>query len=437
MPRQIVYFSIHFDSGAPLPASSPSLVSLFTGAGGLDIGLEQAGFCTVAAVECDDDCVQTLHANQKAMHPLSGDECLLSQAKIVAKGIESAGRDDLVPPHAKRDWVPDLLAGGPPCQPFSSSGKMLSVDDPRGRLFEHFVRLAGELKPRLILFENVRGLVTARGPNGEPGEVVLMIKEAFESLGYATSFRLLNAADYGCPQRRVRLFMLASRVGAPPEFPEATHGLNAGKTLFGSKLPWVTLGQFLQEHPPIQEEELVRPSPVLAGQLADLPEGRGLKSAGARETTRPGGHWGYRQGTFIADRTLPARTVTASASQDWLRLPDGSLRRLAMRECASLQGFPHEWVFQGSIASRFRQIGNAVPAIFGRVLGISCREALRRKCQSPGLSVPLPPDFEQAVAYTRKEHKRNGASRRRVLELQRKGSTDLRGLKGLGVTGGD
>jgi DNA (cytosine-5)-methyltransferase 1 len=413
----------------------PTLVSLFTGAGGLDIGLEQAGFHTVAAVECDRDCAETLQENKNLMHPVKGNRHLLDKAKLIARSIETVCREDLLPANANRGWAPDLLAGGPPCQPFSSSGKMLSVNDPRGRLFEHFVRLAGELKPRMILFENVRGLVTARGPRAEPGEVVLMIKEAFENLGYATSFQLLNAADYGCPQRRVRLFMLASRVGNPPDFPERTHEAEVEQSLFGSKLPWVTLGRFLEQHPPVAEEEVVRPTPALAEQLASIPEGSGLRSAGAREATRPGGHWGYRQGTFVADRNLPARTVTASAAQDWIRLTDGSLRRLALRECASLQGFPYGWIFRGSIASRFRQIGNAVPVVFGQVIGESLIQALSKKSRTKGRSIPLPREFEQAVAYTAKEHKRNGPSRRRVLELQQDGRADKRDLKGCGLAG--
>lgn len=411
--------------------SKPTLVSLFTGAGGLDIGLEHAGFRTVAAVECEPDCVETLKLNQSLRHPVA-DDSILSKARILPRPIEEVAKDDLRPSDAQADWVPDLLAGGPPCQPFSSSGKMLSVGDPRGRLFEHFVRLADALKPRLILFENVRGLVTARGPKGEPGEVINMVKEAFENLGYATSFQLLNAADYGCPQRRVRLFMMATRCTQLPEFPAATHAEVPENTLFDTRLPWVTLGEFLRKQPQPTSDEVVSPTVTLARELADLPAGTGLKSAGAREATRPGGHWGYRQGTFIADQTLPARTVTASASQDWIRLRDGSLRRLTLRECAGLQGFPQGWQFVGSIASRFRQVGNAVPVAFGVVLGQALREALCVRRRSKVKSASLPSGFELAITYTRKEHRRNGASRKRVISLQQQGDVDIATLKGTG-----
>jgi DNA (cytosine-5)-methyltransferase 1 len=312
---------------------------------------------------------------------------------------------------------------------------MLSVNDPRGRLFEHFVRLAEGLKPKLILFENVRGLVTSRGPKGEPGEVLSMVKEAFERIGYATTFALLNAADYGCPQRRVRCFMMATRCTTLPELPEPTHSEYPEGGLFGIKLPWVTLGELLATQPPPPPEEIVRPSPSLEAQLKNVPSGSGLKSAGAREATRPGGHWGYRQGTFIADLQQPARTITASASQDWIRLPDDSLRRLTLRECAGLQGFPVEWQLAGPIASKFRQVGNAVPTIFGRILGQALIEALECGLRTRPHSATFPQDFQLAITYTRREQARNGESRRSAREKVSQPGIDLQLVKGLGSAG--
>jgi DNA (cytosine-5)-methyltransferase 1 len=412
--------------------AKPTFVSLFSGAGGLDIGLELAGFRGVTAVECDPDCVRTLEQNQREHHRIPGGGCHLSGTRILARSVEDLTGSDLCPPGVKSPWVPDLMAGGPPCQPFSSSGRMLSLDDPRGRLFEHFVRLAGEVKPRLILFENVRGLVTARGPQGEPGEVLHRVKEAFEKLGYATTFQLLNAADYGVPQRRVRCFMMATRDTDLPVFPAPTHAEVAEQTLFATRLPWVTLGDFLRDQPKPGPNEIVRPSEALARELAALQPGTGLKSPGARETTRPGGHWGYRQGTFIADPNLPARTVTASTSQDWIRLPDGSLRRLTLRECAGLQGFPRDWTFSGSSASRFRQVGNAVPVQFGVILGQALLDALRTEPLGRVKSAPLPEEFHAAINYTRKELRRNGESRKRVIALQQAGHADRTALKGTG-----
>lgn len=201
-------------------ASYPSVVSLFSGAGGLDIGLEKAGFATVFANDFDPDCIETLKANRRREIPIDegGDRFFLREATISQSRVEALSRADIVPPRQGRQWRPDILAGGPPCQPFSSSGKQLALRDPRGNLFEDFVRLADELRPRLILFENVRGIVTARGPRGRPGEVVARVRAAFEAIGYATTFSLLNAADFGTPQRRVRLFMMATDSAPLPKF---------------------------------------------------------------------------------------------------------------------------------------------------------------------------------------------------------------------------
>lgn len=402
----------------------PTVVSLFTGAGGLDIGLEQAGFEVLSAVEWDDDCVATLRCNQAA-----GRTAISS---IVHANVEDVSRRDLIGGRRPRGFAPDLLVGGPPCQPFSSAGKGGSINDPRGVLFREFVRIASELKPRLILFENVRGLVTARGMNNQPGEVLNQVRQSFEDIGYGTTFALLNAADFGVPQRRVRLFMMATRCTALPQFPEPTHAENPEKNLFGGGDRWVSLGDFLRSTPPPPESDFVRPSATLTRALAAVPDGSGLRSAGAREATRPGGHWGYRQGTFIADRSLPARTVTGSASQDWIRLPDGSLRRLSFSECAGLQGFPPEWEFVGSLASRFQQVGNAVPIMFGKVLGDALKEALARPSRSRPESAAFPQYMRNAIDYTLREHARNGASRALVRRKLGTGGTRLASLKGTG-----
>lgn len=424
---------MHMSRRAKDKKNRPTLVSLFTGAGGLDIGLEKAGFVTVAAVDSDPDCAETLRTNQRRHSP--DGRAPLVDASVIEAPIEKVEAEHLRPRGAGDDWVPDLLAGGPPCQPFSSAGNMLALDDPRGRLFEHFVRLAKDLQPRLILFENVRGLVTAVGPSGQPGEALALVKQAFESIGYASRFALLNAADYGSPQRRVRLFMLATRCTVLPAFPRPTHS-DTPEPMFGT-LPWRTLGEFLKDTPAASDNEIERPSTKLAPLLEALLPGSGLKSPGARETTRPGGHWGYKQGTFVADPNKPARTVTASATQDWIWDPQGRLRRLTWKECAALQGFPAEWEFAGNKASRFRQIGNAVPAVFGSVLGESLLQALAMPADKVE-SAPLPDSCVSAIDYTRREHKRNGESRRAVRSatLNASDARALSRLKGLGSAEG-
>lgn len=389
----------------------PTLVSLFSGAGGLDIGLEDAGFQSLFATDADADCVQTLTINKQQEILSSSGRPHLSSAKIVLSDVADLSSKDILDSTGQEL---DLLVGGPPCQPFSSSGKQLSVLEKRGQLFLHFVRLAEEIQPRAILFENVRGLVTARGQSGEPGEALASVKASFEDIGYATSFALLNAADYGCPQRRVRLFMIAAKDFCIPSFPLPTHSRSPETGLFGSVSEWKTLGDLLSELPPPKDEEIVRPTAQLSSKLAEIGPGSGLKSPGRSEPTRPGGHWGYRQGTFIADPELPARTVTASSSQDWIRTTDGLLRRLTLRECAALQGFPVDWMFFGNKASQFRQVGNAVPVAFGQILGSLLRKALRQKRILNPTSEALPAYMKAAVAYTKRDHARNSVARIRT-----------------------
>lgn len=388
-----------------------SLVSLFTGAGGLDIGLERSGFTTAVANDVDKHACATLRENQSLRHSVPGLEghYHFAGTKIIEGDIRDLRPADFIPGNANAGWRPDILIGGPPCQSFSSAGSQKSVNDPRGRLFLEFVRFARELQPRIILFENVRGLVTARGPNGIPGEAVNMIRDSFEEIGYATSFRVLNAADYGAPQRRVRMFMFAvSSDTALPEFPEPTHS-RAG---VGVK-PWVTLGEFISARPEADESEIARPSAVLQQQLECLPNGTGLRSPGRAEPTRPGGHWGYKQGTFIAALDLPARTVTGAATQDWIRQPGVGLRRLTLREAAAMQGFPDSWKFAGSRSAQFQQVGNAVPAVFGEVLGAAMREALSKKPSHPPISAPFPHHMNSAISYAARDDARNGVARPR------------------------
>lgn len=395
------------------PTSQPTLVSLFSGAGGADVGLERAGWHTIAATDVDADCIATLTESQRASIPVPGQSgrAFLQGARLLQADVATLAARDLRPEGADARWSPDLLVGGPPCQPWSSAGLQRGLNDPRGRLFEHMIRLTAELKPRLVLFENVRGLLTAVGRSGQPGEVVRQIQKSFEDLGYGTRFATLNAADYGASQRRVRLFMIAARVGDLPGFPEPTHGRDGL-----ARKPWVSLGELLARLPDPRPEDVVRPTGTRARDLAALTPGTGLRTGGRIEANRPSGHWGYRQDSFVADPSLPSRTIRAASTPDWLRLEDGTMRRLTWRECAALQGFPPEWRFHGTVASRFRQIGNAVQADVAHAIGSVLLSALDRVdvARQPPVSAPWPAEFHRRIRYTASEHRTNGAYRVRV-----------------------
>lgn len=386
-----------------------SFVSLFSGAGGLDIGLEEAGWVCHYASDVDKDAVETLNLNKgrRLASSMALKEAFVEQADV----RQSSGADILAKGGVRRGEVM-LLAGGPPCQSWSSAGHQQGFEDPRGQLFADFVRIAGELDVRWLLFENVRGLLTARGPDGVPGTALQLIRTRLLDAGFQTAVALLNAADYGLPQRRVRLFVIGYRAGDIPPFPIATH---AKAPVEGLK-PWVSLQDCLRTIAPLGPDEIIRPSGKLAQELALVPPGSGVKSPGKAETTRPGGHWGYKQGAFVADLAIPARTITASAQQDWVKDPILGLRRLCPRECAAVQTFPSSWAFAGNRTSQYRQIGNAVPPALAELVG---KTLLNHAISQPTAVaahhlalLPLPERLAKAVRYTAKEEARNGQSRK-------------------------
>ncbi|MCI5130380.1 MAG: DNA cytosine methyltransferase [Candidatus Electrothrix sp. EH2] len=377
----------------------PNYISLFSGAGGLDIGLERAGFKAVSFCEIESVFCETLRENQQFRHEDGIDYfagATIHNVDIceVAGSALTSGEEI------------DLVVGGPPCQSFSSAGRQLSVLDNRGGLVHEFLRIINELRPKMFLFENVRGLITARDASGEPGGVICDLIEQFHEIGYSCRASLLNAADYGAYQRRVRCFLLASRQGRTPLFPKPTHQKN--ENLFSQK--WRSLGEFLSKFADRNQANYTFPTEELGRQLVNIPDGSGLKSKGKAEPTRPNGHWGYRQGTFIADQTLPARTVTGSASQDWIR-HNGVLRRLTLQEVMLLQGFPEDWRIIGTKTQKYKQVGNAVPAVFGELLGAVMRKHLADYPTEPPERIELPKSFRGYIEYTKKDHARNAGSR--------------------------
>ena len=398
-------------------AQPASVVSLFSGAGGLDVGLERAGWETAIAVDYDADCAATLRASRDAELSVPGhsDTTYLSDTTVIHADIADVNAADLRPMGCSNDWRPALVVGGPPCQPWSSAGLQQGFSDPRGQLVEHFIRLVAELRPHFVLMENVRGLVTAVGPSGRPGEALQLIQSGLEEVGYASTVTLLNAADYGAAQRRVRLFLVASSNHALPEFPEPTHRAFDEMTLLDCREPWISLGDVLASVPGPDPQDVVRPKGERARQLSALRPGTGLRTSGRVESNRPGGHWGYRQDCFVADLSLPSRTIRAASTPDWIKQADGNLRRLTWRECAALQGFPEGWQFAGTVASRFRQIGNAVQTTVAEAMGRVLLAALADgPSDEPPESPPWPAEFHRRVRYTVSEHRVNGEHRVRV-----------------------
>lgn len=379
-------------------------VSLFTGAGGLDLGFEKAGWTRSYASDIDPVAIETLRMNSKKS----------ATDSIECADIRQLGVPDLLAKAggARRGDI-DAVVGGPPCQSWSSAGHQRGLDDPRGRLFKDFIRVADGIDARWIVFENVRGLLTARGPDGKPGSALETIRKQLLEAGWQTSVSLLNAADFGVPQRRVRLFMIGFRAGDAPPFPQPTHDKLGGD----GRKKWKTLGACLRSIARPTEDEIIRPRGKMAEELVGIPPGSGVKSPGKKEATRPGGHWGYKQGAFVADLDLAARTVTASGQQDWIIDPELGLRRLSPRECAAIQTFPSKWAWSGTQSAQYRQIGNAVPPLLAKAIGKSLKDHIEDQekaqiTQSSNRLMPLAPELEKAIAYTTREEMRNGESRR-------------------------
>lgn len=382
-------------------------VSLFSGGGGLDLGLERAGLDCKFATDHDRDSISTLLINRG--HALGQGRKAFNDAVIALEDVRRLKGDHILSQIGSTRGEIPVLAGGPPCQSWSSGGKQLGYADPRGRLVEDYLRIAGEIDARWLIFENVRGLLTARGVDGRPGSALENMRSKLFERGWQTHVELLNAADYGVPQRRVRLIVIGYRSGDVPLMPVPTYGQSGGQRR------WKTLNSCLAELDPVMVDELIRPSGKMAADLVGLRPGNGAKSAGKAESTRPGGHWGYKQGAFVADKSLPARTVTASSQQDWIIDDAHGLRRLSPRECAAIQTFPPEWRFVGNRGSQYRQIGNAVPPLLAQAIGSAMMSHAHadgkpvRQWQGPA---PLAARLQSAIDYTAREERRNGHSRR-------------------------
>lgn len=215
------------------------VISLFSGAGGMDLGLAQSGFEIGVCAEIDPFCCETLRRNEP-------------QWPVIERDLQQVSSEELMSAAGVGIGEAALVVGGTPCQPFSNAGRQKAVDDPRGTLFAEFVRIIKETKPRAFVLENVPNIVGVRS-----GKAFTSILSELESTGYTVTCKVLNAVDYGTPQLRRRIFFLGSREGLEYPFPEPTHGPEPVELrLFETdakpqRLPYATAGPALQGLPPI------------------------------------------------------------------------------------------------------------------------------------------------------------------------------------------
>lgn len=292
------------------------VVSLFCGAGGLDLGFIQAGHKVIWASDIDEHAVETYRHN-------IGDDVQLADIR----DVDASSIPDC-----------DVVVGGFPCQGFSVANMGRSASDSRNQLYLELLRVIREKSPAFFVAENVKGLLSL-----EKGRVFEVILQDFSALGYVVKYRVLNAADYGVPQRRERLIIVGVRndIGFNFNFPDPTHAPRERAHLLGLK-PWVSIGEALSDIPEPEE------APHL------------LNHTYSKYKLRFNGYLGHRR----IDPTLPAPTVTARGDNKGgvvvLHHPNNH-RRMSARELASTQSFPLDFAFQCNRSIAYRLIGNAVP----------------------------------------------------------------------------
>lgn len=329
-------------------------ISTFSGAMGLDNGLEKAGFSIRLAVEMEKAMCDTIRLNKPTL-PLISDD------------IRNYTGDELLQRAGLKKGELFLLCGGPPCQAFSTAGKRRGLADERGNVFLKFISLIGEMQPKYFLIENVRGLLSAsynpqtgNSDSAEKGSALAFLLSEIEKLGYSYSFTLYDAANYGVPQHRERVIILGSREGYQIPHIPPTH--NEAGTL-GLK-PWITLreaviGLSRCTAGKIPEKRRHFYEKLTAGQnWKDLPIEL-QKCALGKSYELQGGKTGFLR-RLSWDKPAPTLVTCPTMPATELCHPD-EIRPLSIEEYARIQMFPDSWQFAGNIAAVYKQIGNAVP----------------------------------------------------------------------------
>lgn len=306
------------------------VVSLFSGCGGLDLGFVKSGFQVVWANDIFADAVATYRQNLGSHivdPPID---------QIDSKSIPSS----------------DGVIGGFPCQGFSVANTGRTIDDSRNLLYRQFVRVVKDKQPMFFLAENVKGILSLGG-----GAVFSQIIRDFGAVGFDVRHAVCNAADYGVPQRRERVFLFGVRRGMRATLsafpPRPTH--SGHRTIFPELLPWVSIGDALKDLPEPSETCGV------------------LNHTGTAYKIRLNGYLGHRR----IDADQPAPTITARGDERGgvviIHHPSNT-RRLTVREAAAVQSFPHSFGFAGSSTSSYRQIANAVPPLLAQRIAESILE---------------------------------------------------------------
>ncbi len=326
-------------------------VELFAGAGGLALGLEEAGFENLLSNDFDKDSCDTLKLNRPNWN-------------VVCDSVENLAEKDLLKMLNIKEGELDLLSGGYPCQSFSYAGKRLGLNDVRGTMFYYYAKILKQLKPKIFLAENVKGLVSHDG-----GKTLQTMINVFEEIGYRVQYRVLNAWDYGVAEKRERVVIIGIRNDIQVDY----------------------------EYPTPHDYK-----PVLRDVLKNVPKSEGATYPQSKkevfDLVPPGGCWrdlpediarSYMKGSYnlgggktgMARRISwdePSLTILCSPCMKQTdRCHPDETRPFTVRESARIQSFPDTWQFYGNLHSKYKQIGNAVPVNLAKEIGLSIIKVLK------------------------------------------------------------
>lgn len=399
----------------------PNIISLFAGAGGMDLGFKNAGFDILWANDFDKDAAHTYKKN-------IGDHIILGD--ITKINSEDIPGDDI-----------DVVIGGFPCQGFSINNRNRSMKDSRNFLYLELLRVIEDKKPKFFVAENVKGLLSM-----EKGEVIKLIVDDFSKIGYNVEYKLLNSADYGVPQYRERVIIMGNRIGVENPYPEKTH-TDQKEGEHANLLPHVTTkeaigfledveimngkvnefvevnGRKIYNHiasTKVQDTFYGRKYDVDQAEVCDYLKSWRQKSSWSTKKIdehfgykHTAGHWfrkdnnsgsipkpedwwelkkllqfddkfdkevttfvekeiKFEQSLRITNWERPSATITATSPEIHIN----KKRRLSARECAILQTFPDDFIFYGSLSSVYRQIGNAVPVLLAELIAKKIKKSL-------------------------------------------------------------
>ncbi len=364
-----------------VPTNEKLSLSLFSGAGGMDIGVRRVGFQILAALELDPHCCETLRHNSRRMR---------CSTLILEDDVRKVNPETLRQALGVKPGRLDLLFGGPPCQPFSQIGKQDGLKDERGLLLFQMIRFARVFKPKAIFIEQVKGLLSAKDSFGQRGGVLQLLLQDIDALGYVPKWCTLNAADYGIPQLRQRVFIVAMPKPNRFAYPNPTHCAKKSNGILFPSQPYKTVGEVLtglgrvarNRRSPRPDSHVDVTPDRDRERIAQVPEGSYLakqthlpksicRNLGPKDTTK----------YLRLSRTAPSKTLRCGE----IFFHPTATRYLTPREYMRIHGYPDSYELVGPIRSRsgrvrnldqHRQVANSVPPPLAEAIARKILEAI-------------------------------------------------------------